>query len=279
MIRQRAESGTNDSTETQSTESALDSSAESYPADAEKVADKRESITVLLMRVDAEGCTIQGSHDYVSNMFADFGLINVNPGYEEVRVTLPKEDAESDSAAKVEEIQEADSQPAEGTEADNTAESEAAANSQTAGGTELDSTTEAEVTVDSPETNVEEVDSSVDVDAQTADSQATDGQVTDSKAAGSEEAADQAKVRPANEIEFENILSRNPDYIFVIYEGKEKTAEKTYKEICESREFWGNMTAVRNRHVYTLPQSTFAYPPNDQWDLAYEYLYQMMFVM
>jgi hypothetical protein len=212
-------------------------------------------------------------------MFADFGLINVNPGYEEVRVTLPKEDAESDSAAKVEEIQEADSQPAEGTEADNTAESEAAANSQTAGGTELDSTTEAEVTVDSPETNVEEIDSSVDADAQTADSQATDGQVTDSKATGSEEAADQAKVRPANEIEFENILSRNPDYIFVIYEGKEKTAEKTYKEICESREFWGNMTAVRNRHVYTLPQSTFAYPPNDQWDLAYEYLYQMMFVM
>ncbi len=274
-----AESGTDDSTETQSTESALDSSAESYPADAEKVADKRESITVLLMRVDAEGCTIQGSHDYVSNMFADFGLINVNPGYEEVRVTLPKEDAESDSAAKVEEIQEADSQPAEGTEADNTAESEAAANSQTAGGTELDSTTEAEVTVDSPETNVEEIDSSVDADAQTADSQATDGQVTDSKATGSEEAADQAKVRPANEIEFETILSRNPDYIFVIYEGKEKAAEKTYKEICESREFWGDMTAVRNRHVYTLPQSTFAYPPNDQWDLAYEYLYQMMFVM
>ncbi|MBR3278417.1 MAG: hypothetical protein IKG01_05820, partial [Lachnospiraceae bacterium] len=78
-----AESGTNDSTETQSTESALDSTAESYPADVEKVADKRESITVLLMRVDAEGCTIQGSHDYVSNMFADFGLINVNPGYEE----------------------------------------------------------------------------------------------------------------------------------------------------------------------------------------------------
>ena len=113
-MSQAAESET-DSILDQMTESALDSSAESYPADAEKVADKRESITVLLMRVDAEGCTIQGSHDYVSNMFADFGLINVNPGYEEVRVTLPKEDAESDSAAKVEEIQEADSQPAEGT--------------------------------------------------------------------------------------------------------------------------------------------------------------------
>ena len=283
-----------DSNMSQITESGSDSTAESYPADAEKVADKRESITVLLMRVDAEGCTIQGSHDYVSNMFADFGLINVNPGYEEVRVSLPKEEEEVDSAAKAEEIKaadskaadssvesgtEADSQPAEGAEADNTAESEAAADSQTAGGTELDSTNEAEVTVDSPETNVEEIDSSVDADAQTADSQATDGQATDSKAAGSEEAADQAKVRPANEIEFENILSRNPDYIFVIYEGKEKTAEKTYKTICESREFWGDMTAVRNRHVYTLPQSTFAYPPNDQWDLAYEYLYQMMFVM
>ena len=277
-MSQAAESET-DSILDQMTESALDSSAESYPADAEKVADKRESITVLLMRVDAEGCTIQGSHDYVSNMFADFGLINVNPGYEEVRVTLPNEDAESDSAAKAEEIQEADSQPAEGTGADSTVESEAAVDSQPEEGAEADSAVESGAGADSQASGGTEVDSSVDVDAQTADSQATDGQVTDSKAAGSEEAADQAKVRPANEIEFENILSRNPDYIFVIYEGKEKTAEKTYKEICESREFWGNMTAVRNRHVYTLPQSTFAYPPNDQWDLAYEYLYQMMFVM
>ena len=277
-MSQAAESET-DSILDQMTESALDSSAESYPADAEKVADKRESITVLLMRVDAEGCTIQGSHDYVSNMFADFGLINVNPGYEEVRVTLPKEDAESDSAAKVEEIQEADSQPAEGTGADSTVESEAAVDSQPEEGAETDSAVESGAGADSQASGGTEVDSSVDADAPTADSQATDGQVTDSKATGSEEAADQAKVRPANEIEFENILSRNPDYIFVIYEGKEKTAEKTYKEICESREFWGNMTAVRNRHVYTLPQSTFAYPPNDQWDLAYEYLYQMMFVM
>ena len=277
-MSQAAESET-DSILDQMTESALDSSAESYPADAEKVADKRESITVLLMRVDAEGCTIQGSQDYVSNMFADFGLINVNPGYEEVRVTLPKEDAESDSAAKVEEIQEADSQPAEGTGADSTVESEATVDSQPEEGAEADSAVESGAGADSQASGGTEVDSSVDVDAHTADSKATDSQVTDSKAAGSEEAADQAKVRPANEIEFENILSRNPDYIFVIYEGKEKTAEKTYKEICESREFWGNMTAVRNRHVYTLPQSTFAYPPNDQWDLAYEYLYQMMFVM
>ena len=286
-----------DSGISQTTESAMDSSAESYPADAEKVADKRESITVLLMRVDAEGCTIQGSQDYVSNMFADFGLINVNPGYEEVRVTLPKEEEEGDSA--VESGAAVDSQPAEGAEADSTAESEAGEDSQSEEGAEADSTVESEAAVDSQseegaeaDSAVEsgagadsqasggtEVDSSVDVDVHTADSKATDSQVTDSKAAGSEEAADHAKVRPANEIEFEKILSRNPDYIFVIYEGKEKTAEKTYKTICESREFWGDMTAVRNRHVYTLPQSTFAYPPNDQWDLAYEYLYQMMFVM
>ena len=245
------------STVSNSTESGLDSTAESYPADSEKVADKRESITVLLMRVDAEGCTIQGSHDYVSNMFADFGLVNVNPGYEVVRVTLPKEEAESDS----------------------TVEPEAGTDSRIAGGTEVESTTETEATVDSSETNVEEIDSSVDAVVQTAGNQAADGQVTDGKAAGSEEAADQAEVRYSNEIEFETILSRNPDYIFLIFEGKEKTAEKTYKAICESKEFWSHMTAVRNRHVYTLPQSTFAYPPNDQWDLASEYLYQMMFVM
>ena len=233
----RATESSLDSNMSQDTESGLDSAAESYPADAEKVADKRESITVLLMRVDAEGCTIQGSHDYVSNMFADFGLLNVNPGYEVVRVTLPKEGDESDRSSGTDD-KAADSKSADGTETDSAAESGAEADSKS-------------------------------VDDQTADNKKDDGK----------EAADQEEVRPANEIEFETILSRNPDYIFVIYEGKEKTAEKTYKAICESKEFWSDMTAVRNRHVYTLPQSTFAYPPNDQWDLAYEYLYQMMFVM
>ncbi|MBR3170277.1 MAG: ABC transporter substrate-binding protein [Lachnospiraceae bacterium] len=277
-----AESGTDDSTETQSTESALDSTAESYPADVEKVADKRESITVLLMRVDAEGCTIQGSHDYVSNMFADFGLINVNPGYEEVRVTLPKE--EDDSSVKSDEKD--DSRAADGEEAESSAES-VEADSQTADSEVTESSAESGAAADSQTADSEVTESSAEsgaaADSKTEDSQAADSKPAESKEAVGEEAGNSTDAkkeeRPANEIEFETVLGRNPDYIFVIYEGKEREAEKTYKAICESREFWGDMTAVRNRHVYTLPQSTFAYPPNDQWDLAYEYLYQMMFVM
>ena len=280
-VSQGAESGPDDSTASQeaesapdsnmsqTTESQLDSTAESYPADAEKVADKRESITVLLMRVDAEGCTIQGSHDYVSNMLADFGLINVTPGYEEVRVTLPKEEEETSSSAETGETDKGTENKTESGVTDSTAESGAEVDNQAAGGSNAD----ADAQAGSESTDSQVTDSSTDADAQ-AGSLAADG-----KEDTGEAAADPAKVRPANEIEFETILSRNPDYIFVIYEGKEKTAEKTYKEICESREFWGDMTAVRNRHVYTLPQSTFAYPPNDQWDLAYEYLFQMMFVM
>ena len=244
-----------ESTVSRGTESSLDSVAESYPADTEKVADKRESITVLLMRVDAEGCTIQGSHDYVSNMFADFGLINVNPGYEEVRVTFPKEEENkpgNDAAGETADNKALDSQGTESHVAESQAAESQVADSQVA-------------------------------ESQAADSQVTDSPGTESQAADSAGTADGSEAdnqtSAVNDIEFETILSRNPDYIFVIYEGKERTAEKTYKEICESREFWGDMTAVRNRHVYTLPQSTFAYPPNDQWDLAYEYLYQMMFVM
>ena len=260
-VSQTAESAL-DSGISQATESAMDSAAESYPADNEKVADKRESITVLLMRIEAEGCTIQGSHDYVSNMLADFGLINVNPGYEEVRVTLPKEEDESDSNSK----------------SDDKADESKAADS-----TETDSAVEPGTEADSTETD-NAVEPGTEADSQTADGAETDSTVeseaeADSRKDDSREAVDQEDARPANEIEFETILGRNPDYIFVIYEGKEKTAEKTYKAICESKEFWSDMTAVRNRHVYTLPQSTFAYPPNDQWDLAYEYLYQMMFVM
>ena len=296
-----------DSNMSQNTESGLDSAAESYPADAEKVADKRESITVLLMRVDAEGCTIQGSHDYVSNMFADFGLLNVNPGYEVVRVTLPKEGDESDSSSGTDDKAvdskaadgtetdsavvteaEAGSKAADGTETDSAVVTEAEADSKAADGTETDSAVVSEAEADSQTANGTEADSAAELGAEagskTTDDQAAnikpaDDQTADNKKDDGKEAADQEEVRPANEIEFETILSRNPDYIFVIYEGKEKTAEKTYKAICESKEFWSDMTAVRNRHVYTLPQSTFAYPPNDQWDLAYEYLYQMMFVM
>jgi len=193
----------------------------------------------------------------------------VNPGYEEVRVTLPKEDAESDSASKADEIQAEDSKAA-----DSTVESGAEADSQPAVDENGGSASEVGAEADS-QPAVDENGGSASKSGAEASSQPAVG----SKEGSSAKADARAKDRPANEIEFENILSRNPDYIFVIYEGKEKAAEKTYKEICESREFWGNMTAVRNRHVYTLPQSTFAYPPNDQWDLAYEYLYQMMFVM
>lgn len=286
---------TADSNMSQATESALDSGAESYPADTEKVADKRESITVLLMRVDADGCTIQGSHDYVSNMFADFGLINVNPGYEEVGVTLPAEKDETASAAETEETatgKAADSQTAESVATDSAVETEAEADSQNADGTATGSGVESadnQAGDDSGTDADAQAAESGSTDAQAAGSESTDSQVTESGAAADaksdgkedagEETADQEKLRSANEIEFETILSRNPDYIFLIYEGKERNAEKTYKAICESKDFWKDMTAVRNRHVYTLPQSTFAYPPNDQWDLAYEYLFQMMFVM
>ena len=199
----------------------------------------------------------------------DFGLINVNPGYEEVRVTLPAEKDETASAAETGGTatgKAADSQTAESVATDSTVETGAEVDSQNADGT-------------STESGVEPADAQA-AGSESTDSQGTEsGDAADAKADGNEDAgeetADQEKVRPANEIEFETILGRNPDYIFLIYEGKERDAEKTYKAICESKDFWNDMTAVRNRHVYTLPQSTFAYPPNDQWDLAYEYLFQM----
>ena len=235
-----AVSGTGpDSSADQGTESSMDSTSESYPDDPEKVTDKRESITVLLMRVDAEGCTIQGGHDYVSNMFADFGLVNVNPGYEEIRVEIPKEDdTEADTIV------------------DESAES----------GVESSASAETDTKVDEGAKVETEAPGAAESAISEAGSEMSEGDPADS---GTE----------VDSKEFDTILSRNPDYIFVIYEGKERDAEKTYKAICEKKKFWNDLTAVRNRHVYTLPQNTFAFPPNDQWDLAYEYLYQMMFVM
>ncbi|MDO4804867.1 MAG: hypothetical protein Q4A32_08615 [Lachnospiraceae bacterium] len=76
---------------------------------------------------------------------------------------------------------------------------------------------------------------------------------------------------------FENVLSNNPDFIFIIYEGNEKAAAETCSELVKSCGNWKNSYAVKSGRVYELPQSTFRYPPYELWDLAYEYLYQLIY--
>ena len=76
---------------------------------------------------------------------------------------------------------------------------------------------------------------------------------------------------------FDNLLTNNPDFIFIINEGDEKTASSNCNELVKSCDSWKKIYAVQSGRVYDLPQSSFRYQPDEMWDLAYEYLYQTIF--
>lgn len=78
---------------------------------------------------------------------------------------------------------------------------------------------------------------------------------------------------------FENLLANNPDFIFIIYDGNEKSASENCRELVKSCENWDKTYAVQSGRVYDLPQNSFSCQPNELWDMAYEYLYQTIFVL
>ena len=66
------------------------------------------------------------------------------------------------------------------------------------------------------------------------------------------------------------------DYIFIIPQGKESEAMESYKTQFESNEVWSSLDAVNRGRLYTMPKDYFQYKPNAQWDLAYEYVRDLL---
>ncbi len=76
-----------------------------------------------------------------------------------------------------------------------------------------------------------------------------------------------------NELSTEAIASMNPDYLFVVYGGKEAEAKSVFEARFASDPLWQNLSAVKEGHVCHLPKDLFQYKPNARWDEAYEYIY------
>ena len=79
-----------------------------------------------------------------------------------------------------------------------------------------------------------------------------------------------------DELNLEAIVSADPDYIFIIPQGRESEAMETYRTQFEANPVWSELRAVREKRLYVLPKDYFQYKPNAQWDLAYEYVFDLL---
>lgn len=73
-----------------------------------------------------------------------------------------------------------------------------------------------------------------------------------------------------DELSVEELLSKNPDYIFVVMQGNEKKAAASFKTAYENNPVWKELKAVINDKVILLPKDLFNYKPNARWAEAYK---------
>ena len=79
-----------------------------------------------------------------------------------------------------------------------------------------------------------------------------------------------------DELNLEAILAADPDFIFVVEQGKSTEAQESFAEAFSGKPVWQELAAVRNGCVYMLPKDYFQYKPNAKWDEAYQYVMELL---
>lgn len=79
-----------------------------------------------------------------------------------------------------------------------------------------------------------------------------------------------------DELNLEAILDADPDFIFVVEQGKSSEAQESFAEAFSGKPVWQELAAVRNGCVYMLPKDYFQYKPNAKWDEAYQYVMELL---
>lgn len=77
-------------------------------------------------------------------------------------------------------------------------------------------------------------------------------------------------------LSLEEILIRDPDYIFLTTMGSEEAA-KSYIENLFSQEGWRSLSAVESGNYTFLPKELFHFKPNARWAEAYAYLAEILY--
>ena len=218
---------------------------------------KGRTPTYMVIRVGSEGCCAMSNDDFICSMLCDFGMTNANKSGQRVHVWKMSEDetskAEDSAATQSGESREKNSGVTDSSVVPKTEDSKA----------EKGETEDSRATAKQNDVSTASLIPEAPVETDAVDTFAGEVDARESDDAGRRT--------------FENLLANNPDFIFIIYDGNEKTAEANCNELVKSCDTWKDVFAVKSGRVYELPQSSFRYQPDELWDMAYEYLYQTIY--
>ena len=80
-----------------------------------------------------------------------------------------------------------------------------------------------------------------------------------------------------DELSIEQIISADPDYIFVVPRGDEKKAQESFDELFTSQPAWESLSAVKNGRYYLLSKDLFGLKPNDKWAETYKAAFELLY--
>ena len=76
----------------------------------------------------------------------------------------------------------------------------------------------------------------------------------------------------------ESLVKADPDFIFLLPMGdSDEAAQKALKDQTTAKPAWNELSAVKTGRVITLDPKLFLYKPNNNWDDAYEELYEALY--
>lgn len=79
------------------------------------------------------------------------------------------------------------------------------------------------------------------------------------------------------DINLEEIIAEDPDYIFITTMGSEQQAMDYMAQNVENNPAWQQLTAVQSDRCLTLPKDLFHYKPNARWGESYAYLAKILY--
>lgn len=80
-----------------------------------------------------------------------------------------------------------------------------------------------------------------------------------------------------DELSIEQIISADPDYIFVVPRGDEKKAQESFDELFTSQPAWESLSAVKNGKYHLLSKDLFGLKPNDRWAETYKAAFELLY--
>lgn len=79
------------------------------------------------------------------------------------------------------------------------------------------------------------------------------------------------------DLSLEEIISADPEFIFVTTMGDEQAALDYLNSLIESNPAWSELSAVKEGHYIVLPKDLFHYKPNNRWGESYAYLAKILY--